>query len=384
MENKYEINHLGKTFKTIHFADITDEKCLQLKKEFYEKPNFELVKKQFKKLYCGGKKTNFIIDYYLKEVMSKARISSSKWSIKEFFECNDLIRFSYGKIKNCSNFYKDTDTDIKNIKMVLRLSPSGTSAKVSNFPYNTMLDILRKYNINNNYYDFSCGWGIRLLSAMGNDINYFGTDPNNELVSQLKQMSKDFINETWSSSKVDIKCIGSENYVPDWENKIGLAFSSPPYFDLEHYNVGSQSIDDRNYEDWLSEYWVGTVKNIKKYLIKDGYLLINMKNIKKHNTLDDMCKIIKKEGFVFVASDPSQKNLTMIGYTFNDPEDAVLDLSKKQNVSKNLILIFFVKIEAPGSFVRNLFNEFKDNVNGNGYIQINYRRVIHIIKKSVI
>ena len=92
----------------------------------------------------------------------------------------------------------------------------------------------------------------------------------------------------------------------------------------------------------------------------------------------------KKEGFVFVASDPSQKNLTMIGYTFNDPEDAVLDLSKKQNVSKNLILIFFVKIEAPGSFVRNLFNEFKDNVNGNGYIQINYRRVIHIIKKSVI
>ena len=77
---------------------------------------------------------------------------------------------------------------IKNIKTVLRLSPSGTAAKVSNFPYKTMLDVFEKYNTNNNYYDFSCGWGIRLLSALANSINYFGTDPNNELVPKLKEI----------------------------------------------------------------------------------------------------------------------------------------------------------------------------------------------------
>jgi hypothetical protein len=298
--NKIKISHLGKTFETIHFSKISDEKCLEIKNQFYEKPLFCDVVSQFKKVYNGGKKTHFIIDYYFKNVMSMARLSTSKWSIKEFFECNDLIRFAYGKIKNCSNFYKDTDTDIKNIKTVLRLSPSGTAAKVSNFPYKTMIEVLDKYNVNNNYYDYSCGWGIRLLSSMSKDINYFGTDPNYKLVEKLNEMHSDFIKYTESISSADIRPIGSECYVPEWANKIGLAFSSPPYFDLEHYNVGEQSIDDVSYVEWINKYWKSTVLNIDRYLISGGYFLLNMKNIKKHNTLDDMSKVIEDSGFVFV------------------------------------------------------------------------------------
>tara|TARA_R110002050_G_scaffold105037_2_gene214505 strand:+ start:146 stop:1144 length:999 start_codon:yes stop_codon:yes gene_type:complete len=301
-DKKYTITHLGKTFNTIHYREISDEKCIELKEQFYEKPSFGLVEKQFKKLYNGGKMTNVITDYYIKGVMSKARLSTSKWSIKEFFECNDLIRFAYGKIKNCSNFYKDTDSDIKNIKTVLRLSPSGTAAKVSNFPYKTMLDIFNKYNVNNNYYDFSCGWGIRLLSSMANNINYFGTDPNVELVDILKEISTDFKKVVGNHSSVDIRSIGSQYNVKEWEDKIGLAFSSPPYFDLEHYNVGEQSIDGVNYNNWINGYWKGTVDNVEKYLIKGGYFLLNMKNIKSHNTLDDMCEVIEAKGFEFVEN----------------------------------------------------------------------------------
>tara|TARA_R110000782_G_C14776969_1_gene409611 strand:+ start:190 stop:1176 length:987 start_codon:yes stop_codon:yes gene_type:complete len=300
MKNK--ITHLGKSFETIHFSNITDIECDKIKRDFYEKPSIDLVKKQFHKIYNGGKKTNFIVDYYLKNVMSKARLSTSKWSIKEFFECNDLIRFAYGKIKNCSNFYKDTDSDVKNIKTVLRLSPSGTAAKVSNFPYQTMLDVFSKYNVNNNYYDFSCGWGIRLLSSLANDVNYFGTDPNHELTSCLNKLSEDFISNTNSKSKVDIRSIGSEITVEKWVDKMGLAFSSPPYFDLEHYNVGKQSIDNTNYNEWINGYWRGTVINIDRYLVSGGYFLLNMKNIKKHNTLNDMSNVIKENGFQFVEN----------------------------------------------------------------------------------
>jgi len=299
---KHLIKHLGKEFKTSHFYNISDEQCKKIKEQFYEKPKKELVHDQFNKLYNGGKKTNFIIDYYLKDVMSKARLSTSKWSIKEFFECNDLIRFAYGKIKNCSNFYKSTDSDIKNIKTVLRLSPSGTAGKVSNFPYKTMLDVLGKYNPNNNYYDFSCGWGIRLLSSLANNINYFGTDPNDELVERLKTLSNDFKSVTNSKSNIDIRCNGSEVFTAEWEGKIGVAFSSPPYFDLEHYNSKNQSIEKGGYEKWLKDYWTPTVKNINKYLICDGYMILNMKNIKGHNTLDDMCDIIKSEGFEFIEN----------------------------------------------------------------------------------
>ena len=83
---KTKITHLEKTFETIHFSNISDEKCLDIKKQFYEKPSLELVHSQFLKVYNGGKKTNHIIDYYFKDVMSKARLSTSKWSIKEFFD----------------------------------------------------------------------------------------------------------------------------------------------------------------------------------------------------------------------------------------------------------------------------------------------------------
>tara|TARA_R110000822_G_scaffold80191_2_gene191220 strand:- start:3590 stop:4582 length:993 start_codon:yes stop_codon:yes gene_type:complete len=329
MEIKTKITHLEKTFETIHFSSISDEKCLYIKKKFYEKPSIELVHSQFKKVYNGGKKTNHIIDYYFKDVMSKARLSTSKWSIKEFFECNDLIRFAYGKIKNCSNFYKESDSDIKNIKTVLRLSPSGTAAKVSNFPYKTMLDVFEKYNINNNYYDFSCGWGIRLLSSLANNINYFGTDPNDELVPKLKQLADDFKKGTECKSNVDVRCVGSQEYVSDWENKIGLAFSSPPYFDLEHYNVGKQSIDNVNYSEWLSTYWEGTVKNMSRYIIKGGYLLLNMKNIKKHDTLDDMCDIIQDNGFEFIE-DLELKNINRIFLKQNNKNtDEVIAVFKK-------------------------------------------------------
>tara|TARA_R110002096_G_scaffold289955_1_gene484223 strand:- start:381 stop:1427 length:1047 start_codon:yes stop_codon:yes gene_type:complete len=301
-QKKTKITYLDKTFTTTHFLNISDAKCAELRGQFYSKPSINKVNEQFTKLANGGKMVDKIVDYYLKGVMSKARLSTSKWSIDEFFKCNDLIRFAYGKIKNCSEFYKSTDTDIKNIKMVLRLSPSGTAAKVSNFPYKTMIQILDKYNVNNNYYDFSCGWGVRLLATLSHKINYFGTDPNSELVPQLQSMGDDFKNITGCGNSVDIRCIGSENLVTDWVNKIGLAFSSPPYFDLEYYNIGEQSINNNNYQEWLGKYWENTVNNIDKYLINGGYFILNMKNIKKHNTLDDMCDIIKNKGFTFVEN----------------------------------------------------------------------------------
>jgi hypothetical protein len=140
------------------------------------------------------------------------------------------------------------------------------------------------------------------LSSLANNVNYFGTDPNIELVPKLKELAKDFKDNTKCKSNIDIKCIGSQEYVKEWANKIGLAFSSPPYFDLEHYNLGNQSINGVNYEEWLIDYWEGTVKNINKYLIKEGYLLLNMKNIKKYSTLDDMCNIIKNNGFEFIEN----------------------------------------------------------------------------------
>ena len=134
---------------------------------------------------------------------------------------------------------------------------------------------LAKYNLNNRYYDFSCGWGVRLLSALKNRVAYFGTDPNYELVARLKQIHQDYdlVNSTISS--VDIRATGSEVFHPDWENTMGVAFSSPPYFDLEDYRIGAQSIRGRDYQGWLDEYLQPTIDNIKRYLVPGGHIIVN-------------------------------------------------------------------------------------------------------------
>lgn len=63
-----------------------------------------------------------------------------------------------------------------------------------NYPINNIDYILSKYNVNNNWYDYSCGWGARLTGALKNKVNYFGTDPNYLLVDRLKQLASDWNN----------------------------------------------------------------------------------------------------------------------------------------------------------------------------------------------
>ena len=57
------------------------------------------------------------------------------------------------------------------------------------------------------------------------------------------------------------------------KNKIGLIFTSPPYYALEDYKFGEQSIKSNStYVDWLNNYMDKTIKNAKSYLIEDGVL----------------------------------------------------------------------------------------------------------------
>lgn len=47
-------------------------------------------------------------------------------------------------------------------------------------------ELLENYNVNNKYYDFSCGWGVRLLSSLKHNVEYYGTDPNTVLCERLQ------------------------------------------------------------------------------------------------------------------------------------------------------------------------------------------------------
>ena len=302
--SQYVIEHLGKTFPTKHMSNLTKKQCAHIRDHFFDGPEQPLVDKQIQSLRKGTVKINHICERYFFELMCDCRRKDQKWSIKQFLENDDLIRYAVAKTEAFPGIYHPEFGVNKNLRILFRLSPSSAAAKIGNFPYKTAKEIVQTYNVNDNVYDFSCGWGVRLAACLSNDLNYYGTDPNRALVVKLKELTKRFHTITDCKSKVDIKPHGSEKYIPQWKGKIGLAFSSPPYFDLEEYSLsdkrGQSTQTHADYDRWLKNYMGGTLSNIKQYLVKDGYLVLNIKNIGRYNMFDDCMGLAEKMGFEMV------------------------------------------------------------------------------------
>jgi len=302
--NKKEINYKGKKLITSFVAELSDDEFNQLRTDYYKKPSFKDVKNQFVKIYNGGTKNNDITNYYVKDLMAKTLIYYNKWSIEDVFDYKPLLEFFYARTLSNEKVFPPTYDKIKNIETAFRLAGKGVASKPSNFPMKTVDKIINKYNKNNNYYDYSCGWGVRLTSAIKNKVNYFGTDPNYLLTERLNQLANDFMNTIGVNLNVDIKSQGSEIFVPEWENKMGLSFSSPPYFNLEDYKVGKQSYTDgTTYDEWINNYFKPTIANIYKYLINDGYFIININNIGKNNLIKDTMDIAISNNFKYLCNE---------------------------------------------------------------------------------
>ena len=234
--------------------------------------------------------------------MAKVLIHYNKWTIEEVLEYKPLVEFFMGKANDNKKVFPDTMSNCKKVETAFRLCGKGVASKPTNFPLKTVNEILDYYNINNNYYDFSCGWGVRLTSALSKNINYFGTDPNYLLTERLEQLTNDYKEVNGNVTKVDIRTQGSEIFVPEWENTIGLAFSSPPYFYLENYKIGEQSYKEgTNYEQWLENYLRPTFTNIYLYLIQEGYFVLNINNFKDYHLVEDSIRIAKQVGFKLIG-----------------------------------------------------------------------------------
>lgn len=128
-------------------------------------------------------------------------------------------------------------------------------------------------------YDFSAGFGHRMLGAMAspNNLKYYACDPWTEVVAHNKQMAT-FINK---SEQVQLWTCGSEEWKPPVEllENVDLAFSSPPYFDKEVYDSGinGQAYQDRTFDEFIEDWWKPTVQSIHSILKPEtGLLAINM------------------------------------------------------------------------------------------------------------
>jgi SAM-dependent methyltransferase len=133
-----------------------------------------------------------------------------------------------------------------------------------------------------NVYDYSCGYGGRLLGIGSSNFkyNYIGVEPNTETVEYLNYLN-DVIDEATGVRGTIVQDV-SENYRPE---DIDLAFSSPPYFNLEKYsNEETQCMVQFKTEDeWFDGYVVPTMENIRKGLNSDGVFATNIADYKSYD-----------------------------------------------------------------------------------------------------
>ena len=126
-------------------------------------------------------------------------------------------------------------------------------------------------------YDYSCGYGGRLLgtSASVMHLEYVGVDPNTETYQRLL-----YLNDLLGG-KGSIHQSTSEEFIPE---DIDLAFSSPPYFNLEKYSDEPTQcmVQFTTLDEWFEGYVAPTIKNIKKGLNSDGIFATNIADYKSY------------------------------------------------------------------------------------------------------
>ena len=162
-------------------------------------------------------------------------------------------------------------------------------------------------NEGENFLDFSCGFGGRMLGVLSSkkNLNYFGFEPGTETFDQLKILSK-YISEAFNcEEKTEIYKQGSEESLPnEWIEKMDFCFSSPPYFDLERYSDEDTQcyIKYPNLDDWLKGYVSPTISNIYKALKKGKYYAVNINDFKVNNIEINFVKswieISEQNGFI--------------------------------------------------------------------------------------
>jgi hypothetical protein len=163
-----------------------------------------------------------------------------------------------------------------------------------------------------NVYDYSAGYGGRMLGITTSNMryNYQCIDPNTETITNLTYLSK--LIEEAVGNTANITCAVSEEYQP---TDIDLAFSSPPYFNLEKYSDEPTQCMVRytTLEEWFEGYVVPTMQNIHKGLNSDGIFATNIADYKSYGNKE--YKVVDK--WISTAEEIGFKHISTIKMMLN-------------------------------------------------------------------
>lgn len=278
---------------------FTPEQMLSYKEEVFKYyrehgfPHYDLNRDQIKKEY--DKLKNFDLDTIIEGDVIRQTMHGLAlcWNFHPYaFEipCNGLrtpsaafsddrlLRMAINKRIQYGTFMTQAG-----MRKSLR-SMSGVQA-VSNFRPSAAAAIYRKFG-GGKVYDPSAGFGGRMLGALASGVvsSYIGTDPSTKAINGNVKLAKT-LNE---SMKILLLERGSETYIPKAES-LDICFTSPPYHNTERYSdEETQSYIAYPTKDlWLRGYLQKTLENCYTGLKKDGWLLINIANVKSFPDLTE-------------------------------------------------------------------------------------------------
>lgn len=316
------ITYKGRSFNSSISAPLTDEQMKEAVDYIYRPADEREVEDEIRGLAVGGVKCAAITRRYFLDLMYQTRNGQDAWSIKEACEYKPILEYFNGK---CDPVKHPVMADIEPIgarfETAFRLCGIRAARKVAQFPISMADRMIGKYcQMGDNYYDPSCGWGARMLSALHKGVNYYGTDPNTELVSRLYQCADRYnrLNPSFFPTVIDIRSVGSEQNQCDWHSQMDFAFTSPPYFGLEVYPGGGQSYEvGMEYGEWLAKWMMPTAQNVMFYLKPKSYCAINIKDVVLNRvtyTLEkDTVRIFTDLGFRYVGTDTLEVNKRVFG-----------------------------------------------------------------------
>lgn len=155
-------------------------------------------------------------------------------------------------------------------------------------------------------YDFSCGFGGRMLGALSskNNYKYVGVEPGVETYNNLLKLGEHIERVTKRRESYEIHNVGSEDFIGVPES-VDFAFSSPPYFNLEKYNDEPTQCYNKypQLKDWFEGYVNPTIINTYNMLKPGGIYAVNIADFKSGgeqiNFVDEWVRMSEEVGFTF-------------------------------------------------------------------------------------
>jgi len=230
---------------------------------------------------------------YFHPQMWTVRVNGSRAPLELFNDDERLRRVIRRAFKLWPTRYPVNESNMRQM-----LKTFSHTAGVSNFRPTAAKALYEEYSKSgDSVLDFAAGYGGRLLGCMTLKRRYVGIEPCSDQLRGLRCMVRKLRGLVKVEARMTLHQACAEDLLPKLaSNSANMIFSSPPYFNTEHYSQEpSQSyIRYPTYEEWVKCFLKKVLAESHRILAPDGYLLMNVADINGFALSDDVQSLAKK------------------------------------------------------------------------------------------